>query len=444
MATGNLSPSSISIASARFSTGKIIIAAISRLLLLSTILFSCGTSSESEQPAANADTLADSTVDIATDLNVDTADSEGNELLETLKLGTVTTDNTGRSEFLSITVPEDAVSFSINVVGSPGVFFAVDALRDPNDKQIVFEDWYSSPLNGKQPSVCVICMNRIASGERAHSILVPNTPAVELVPGVYSFRIYAFMQGGSVFQPEFSPAVGQAEVSAVIKRSPTGPPKFGVINMNLHFTGAGGFNASNAPTNSRLKSALKTFATIYASAGIGIGKLTYRDIDESYQVVDGFSGAGNDFETIAKLTAGNPPGINLIFVRELIAASGPGFGIILGISGGIPGPTGIQGTGRSAVFISTESPEGPGASENDLIGATMAHETGHFLGLFHSSELGFGTQQLHDHLVDTPENDLNNLMYYNSTSGGTELTESQAFVLRNNPWVEAPPNGVSP
>ena len=398
-----------------------------------------------EQSSENTE-MDDSTMEVDSRLLDAVEETQARESLEIVELGTVSLNDSGSSSLLTVSIPEDAISFSINVIGTPGVFFAVDALRNPQDKQLIVDEWYNSPLNGNQPVICVVCINRIASGESAHSILVPNTPVVEVVPGEYSFRIYGFVQSGSAFQPQFNPSPGQVDVSVVIKRSSDGAPEFGFLNLNLHFTGAGGMTAANAASHERLQTALKTFAKIYAGAGIGIGTLTYRDLDEGFQVVDGFSKVGNDFEEIAKLTADNPPGVNLVFVRELMDSNSPigGFGVILGISGGIPGPSGIQGTSRSAVIIATDTPSEFPTSNKDLMGPTMAHEIGHYLGLFHSSELGFGTQQLHDHLQDTPQNDTSNLMYYDSSSGGIKLSKSQGYVLRNNPWVNLPPKEVTP
>lgn len=98
------------------------------------------------------------------------------------------------------------------------------------------------------------------------------------------------------------------------------------------------------------------------------------------------------------MTADNPLGVNLVFVRELMDSSSPmdGFDVILRISGGIPGPSGIQGTGCFAIIIATDTPSEFPTANNDPMGPTMAHETGHYLALFHSSELGLGTQQRHE------------------------------------------------
>ena len=112
-----------------------------------------------------------------------------------------------------------------------------------------------------------------------------------------------------------------------------------------------------------------------------------------------------------------------------------GFGVILGVSGGIPGPVGVQGSPRSAVIVDVSVPEAAG---DVPFGFTMAHEMGHFLGLYHSSEMSIpfaGLPQIHDPLADTAENDTSNLMFYEASGGGTTLTDDQGVVVRGNPWV---------
>jgi hypothetical protein len=68
------------------------------------------------------------------------------------------------------------------------------------------------------------------------------------------------------------------------------------------------------------------------------------------------------------------------------------------------------------------------------VATTMAHEVGHFLGLFHTSEQSFfGSQAIHDPLPDTSENDDSWLMF--NTGAGSRLSPQQGAVMRLNPWV---------
>ena len=124
---------------------------------------------------------------------------------------------------------------------------------------------------------------------------------------------------------------------------------------------------------------------------------------------------------------------------------------VLGISPGIPGAAGLHGSPASGVIFATEGLLGQGNafySGNDLLGQTMAHEVGHFLGLFHTTELGGRSA---DPISDTPEcpsgdisdynrivncPDYSNLMFPTASfRNSVEVSAQQAEILRGNPLI---------
>jgi hypothetical protein len=357
------------------------------------------------------------------------------DTLSVLLLASVSLDsNTGLSEPIAIKVPADAVSLAISVSGSPGVYYAVDELTAPSGAELVSTGWYMSPNNPGGHQLCIPCANRISASSGAHTTLVPMSPSVSVEGGTYMVRLVAFdVVIGQIWDPpEFDFLGDDVDLQVIVKHAPEGLPGTGTLNLNLHFTGAADLTAESAPTDPRMIEALATVETIYAQIGIRIGTITWRDIDESYSFIDGLMGPGADFEAAAAQTDGAPHGVNFIFVDEIMDSSNPlgAFGVILGVSGGIPGPTGLQGTPRSAVIVDVSPPEMAG----DIpFGVTMAHEMGHYLGLYHSSEMPFAN--IHDPLPDTADNDAANLMFFEASNGGTTLTEDQGAVIRGNPWV---------
>ncbi|MFT5430641.1 MAG: hypothetical protein ACI9OJ_001317 [Myxococcota bacterium] len=103
-----------------------------------------------------------------------------------------------------------------------------------------------------------------------------------------------------------------------------------------------------------------------------------------------------------------------------------------GVSTGAPGHP--LGYGPPAGVFVAFSPLEEGQCPH---GGLLAHELGHLLGLFHSSEGAFFEitigQSVHDQLTDTGLNDATNLMHHDGQ--GTSLSESQAAILRSSPWV---------
>ena len=91
-----------------------------------------------------------------------------------------------------------------------------------------------------------------------------------------------------------------------------------------------------------------------------------------------------------------PNALRVLLVDDFVG----GFGT-LGFSTGIPGPIATPDTEASAVTLSIDGHrDRDGVLDTDLLGETMAHEVGHQLGLFHTTEAGGDS---FDILEDTPE-----------------------------------------
>lgn len=148
---------------------------------------------------------------------------------------------------------------------------------------------------------------------------------------------------------------------------------------------------------------------IYVGLGIEVD-LAYRDWDGPAGLASPGYGDGAAYLDAVQ---GKPlRAVQILVVRRITDASN-----VLGVSGGIPGA--LAPTDRSAVTVSAEEAAaavlavgeaaGPDlvfdAAEERLLAETVAHEVGHFLGLFHPAELPATGQRVTrwDALDDTPE-----------------------------------------
>jgi hypothetical protein len=88
-----------------------------------------------------------------------------------------------------------------------------------------------------------------------------------------------------------------------------------------------------------------------------------------------------------------------------------------------------------------------GVVDTGAMAVTCAHEVGHYLGLYHTSE---SDGRLHDPIADTPEcdggtacTDASNVMFWTGGGRRSQLSAGQAAVMRHHPLVaNAPPPTV--
>ncbi len=183
-----------------------------------------------------------------------------------------------------------------------------------------------------------------------------------------------------------------------------------------------------------LDSAVETWDALYGEAGITVVASSAPLAGET----PGTPGVA-DPDLWRALSVGGIVRVNIV-IAELIAEVPDAYGL----AGGIPGPLGS--TGNSGVIISALLAAGHDGrfseEESRILAETLAHETGHYLGLFHPVEIGWDRW---DAVDDTPECDSDsscarelsgNLMYPYPVCNGlscqpqAELTEQQARVAQ--------------
>jgi hypothetical protein len=168
-------------------------------------------------------------------------------------------------------------------------------------------------------------------------------------------------------------------------------------------------NATNAPTDPAVQRMVSTFQSRYRQVGITVSTPVFYDVSPAAVTRFGTNinadttGPCDELDQMFLLSADHPGNtLNLFLVQSIISRSNPG-GIVVGIDGTIPGPASFAGTVHSGAAVSladlftatpTVSDPRPCSSAGvdlncgaDVVAYIAAHEAGHFLGMFHTTEV---------------------------------------------------------
>ncbi len=170
----------------------------------------------------------------------------------------------------------------------------------------------------------------------------------------------------------------------------------------------GPLSESTAAADPDLVRLTGSLRSILADAGVTLGGVTFRDlparVQQQYATGVDVSSSGACAELPQLLTyAGEGSALNVFLVSSFISTASGGNDIV-GIDGTIPGPATLPGTVASGVAVSvadlrhrSADPVCQGAPAYDWGGLScgadstayiVAHEAGHFLGLYHTTESG--------------------------------------------------------
>ena len=204
---------------------------------------------------------------------------------------------------------------------------------------------------------------------------------------------------------------------------------------------------AEARDSAAYQTAIDTFADLWDSQGLKVNIEVTEFSGQNragFEVITVSDTDMTEFNDLLRTAEpSNAQAITFFFVDEIENTSGS---TILGLSGGPPGAAALTGTSKSGVIISTADLD----SAPEDVGKIMAHEGGHFLGLWHTTERD-GSE--HDILDDTeqcaPSNDSNgngtmnsdecdssgarNVMWWTLGPNTEGLSDDQAWVMRRNP-----------
>ncbi|MEZ4431862.1 MAG: hypothetical protein R3F65_05570 [bacterium] len=351
--------------------------------------------------------------------------------VERRELGTVSVGG-ALSAPITLDVPADAIGFAILADGAGDDLMVIGEMTDPRGRKVYdFQDPFGSEY-------------RFFPSADQITQFVPSSPRSTPQPGAYTFRL--IKEGGT----------SSIEVSALVKTS-AGEPQQGTLDVNFIFAGVSGISGSSAAGDADFQAAVREMRRIYAQQGVTIDQVSYCDVPASdadrFRVIDSVDGATSELSRMFKLSAraGDfgcqaSDAINFFLVDEIVGGRA-GY-IILGIAGGIPGPATVNGTGHSGVAVTMA-----GFRRKPIqLAQTMAHEGGHYLGLFHTTEAegtafdpladtpecGNSQDRNADGVVDTSEcrsSGADYLMFWAAGDDAEQLSRDQGFILLRNPAI---------
>jgi len=253
-------------------------------------------------------------------------------------------------------VPEDGVSFLLSIFLGSNYNIKFYSLTDPDGIDILSAS--------STPNLYNEASGRLGSSGYAN-VLVPQSPSFSAKAGTWTFKAYT-----------------NDRVSIALRTGST--PSAATITIQPYITGTI-WSAGD------ISVALIIMKRIYSKNGI---TLTINDTitisDTQYTKV---SKTFINSTTSALVSQGVTEGVNLFFIEDYSDSE------FLGNAAGIPGSMGIANS-WNGVLISLTAHVYGSTLDAQLLGETAAHEMGHQLGLFHTTESG-GT--VFDILTDTAE-----------------------------------------
>jgi hypothetical protein len=209
---------------------------------------------------------------------------------------------------------------------------------------------------------------------------------------------------------------GRYDVKVLLRSGPE--TSTGSLDVDVYVVSAKWATAADAAADGNVARMMRSLATVLGHAGICLGNVVLHDVPQWMKTqyasvsVDGTPPC-DALSQLFTLATAPSTSVHLFLLDELTTSSLPGGGSgyqLVGIDGSIPGPSGVPGTiiGGAAVTVADLGSSAIGACtggldiahcSDDSLAYVVAHEMGHWLGLYHPTEQ---TGDTFDPLSDTP------------------------------------------
>jgi len=308
-------------------------------------------------------------------------------------------------------------SYMVVPYSTDGGYMVPDEVITPSGQTIDFRGDNEFQLRGGSQIFGVI-----------NPTVIPATPNFEhqLESGTHTFRVQS----------------DDSEICYYVVQD-SGDPT--TLDLNIYTVGLPGVDADSAATDPDLQEMMGHVEDIFEQSQVELGDVRYKTVSSEAEQNHGIVRGYDDVQGLA--AESEQPGstdsellsANIFITEQFSLSDGRA---VLGISLGIPGAAGMHGSSLSGVAMTGEY-LGNSDGGNQLSANILAHELGHFLGLYHTSEQDGDN---FDPLDDTPEcedmssmtgcEDWGNLMFPGADVGNNELTLDQSFVIGVNPLTQ--------
>jgi hypothetical protein len=256
--------------------------------------------------------------------------------------------------------------------------------------------------------------------------LYPNTPTLEMEGGTYQLLLRGEARGGGRVSED-------VEVRLYTKKA----QDFDTCGIHLDFL-VDQRAIDSADFELAVDRATEWVNNLYAPRGIRVLDYSLTQIslpNPRFDVNETETVLGQIDDVLAQARAAGTArkdSVHVVVVRTIGGSEPSGYAM------GLPGPfDGDRST--AAVLVSTDAyTDGQGFLNVEGMASTIAHEIGHYMGLYHTSE---ASGLMHDPLPDTPQcsskscsPDYNrNIMTGGGGASRNILTRDQAFVVKQHP-----------